>query len=40
MVHLAMDYICIDNLQLMNFSPKNLSFFQQNNWGNLIGSLV
>jgi hypothetical protein len=35
-----MDYICIDNLQLMNFFPQNLSFFQQNNWGNLIDSLV
>jgi hypothetical protein len=30
-----MDYICIDNLQPMNFYLQNLSFFQQNNWGNL-----
>jgi hypothetical protein len=35
-----MDYSCIDNLQPMNFFPQIFSFFQQNNWGNLIGILV
>jgi hypothetical protein len=40
MVDLAMDCICIDNLQPMNVFSQNLSFLQQSNWGNLIGSLV
>jgi hypothetical protein len=40
MVHLAIDYSCIANLQLMNFFPQNFSFFQQNIWGHLLGILV